>query len=273
MFANARMYSVNGAVGAAWRELLAWVIERAQVAVEVVDYPAPQPLDALWRRTDMACALMCGYPWASWNEPATRPHALAAPVPAAARFEGRGAYCTDIVVPADSALRTVDDLRDRRLAWTLHDSQSGYQALRAYFAARAAAEATAGRLFASTVGPLITPRRVIDALLGGEADAGPLDAYWHELLRQHEPVLAGRLRVLASTPLTPMPLFVAAAGTSAAVRERLTASLLEAGAAPELAGLREQLLLRGFVRVDPADYAVLIRRAVDADALGYRSLQ
>jgi hypothetical protein len=37
--------------------------------------------------------------------------------------------------------------------------------------------------------------------------------------------------------------------------------------------LREQLLLRGFVRVDASDYAALIRRATEADALGYRGLQ
>lgn len=270
MFANARMYSINATVAALWRELLGWVIARAGEPIDVIDYPAPQPLGELWQRPEMACALMCGYPWVTWNgDGRKRPIALAAPLPSNPRYERRAVYCTDLVVRADALLHEVDDLIGQRLAWTVADSQSGYQALRALFAPRA----NGRKLFAATVGPLITPRRVIEALLAGEADAGPIDSYWHDLLRRHEPELASRVRVITSTPMTPMPMFVAAPGISESTRARLTDTLLAVAAAPELQRVREGLALDGFSDVDPVAYEVLAQNAAKADAFGYRQLQ
>jgi hypothetical protein len=78
MIANARMYSINAATSAAWRTLLEWVLARAGVEAEVIDFPAPQPLPDLWGRLDLACAFMCGYPFALASP---RPLLLAAPVP------------------------------------------------------------------------------------------------------------------------------------------------------------------------------------------------
>ena len=268
MFANARMYSINPTVSAVWRELLAWVVARAGEPIEVIDYPAPQPLTPLWQRPDMACALMCGYPWVTWRG-AGRPFPLAAPLPSNARYEGRAVYCTDLVVRADSRLQRVDDLVGKRLAWTVLDSQSGYQALRSFFAPYA----QGGRAFSAAIGPLVTPRGVIEALRAGAADAGPLDSYWHDLLRRHEPGLASQMRVIARTPMTPMPLFVAAAGVPESTRERLTDALLAVATAPALQQLREQLLIDGFTRVDSAAYDELLQQAARADALNYSQLQ
>jgi ABC-type phosphate/phosphonate transport system substrate-binding protein len=216
----------------------------------------------------MACALMCGYPWVTWSG-AGQPVPLAAPLPSSARYGGRAVYCTDLVVRADSRLQRVDDLLGKRLAWTVRDSQSGYQALRCFFAPHA----HGGRAFSATVGPLVTPRGVLEALLAGAADAGPLDSYWHDLLRRHEPGLASQMRVIASTPMTPMPMFVAAAGVPESTRARLTDALLAVATAPELQQLREQLLIDGFARVDPAAYDVLVQQAARADALNYFQLQ
>jgi ABC-type phosphate/phosphonate transport system substrate-binding protein len=269
MFANARMYSINAAVAAAWRELLAWVVARAGEPIDVIDYPAPQPLAALWSRADMACALMCGYPWVTWHGAAARPIPLAAPLPSGPRYEGRAVYCTDIVVRSDAPFDSIEDLIGKRLAWTVTDSQSGYQALRTLFAARA----NGRRLFGATVGPLITPRRVIEALLAGEADAGPIDSYWHDLLRRHEPELAARIRTLAMTPMTPMPFFAAAPGVPETTRARLIDALLAVGAAGELRSLRADLLIDGFMRVDPDAYRAVASHAARADTLGYLRLE
>ena len=267
MFANARMYSLNPALTAAWRTLLEWVIARAGVEAAVIDYPAPQPLPALWARADMACAFMCGYPFARAQP---QPQLLAAPLPSPARYGGQPLYCTDLVVRADSDIATLDDAWGQRLAFTTSESMSGYQAPRRFFAAEAAARG--GRLFASTVGPLLTPRGVVDALLAGQADVGPLDSYAHDLLRRHEPQLAARLRVIASTPLTPIPALVGAAGLDRDIAECLRAALLEVGTAPALAEVRASLLLRGFARVEPSGYHAGLLAAAQADVLGYTQL-
>ena len=87
------------------------------------------------------------------------------------------------------------------MAFTTPDSMSGYQAPRRFLAQAAARRG--GALFASTIGPLITPLAVVDALLAGGADIGPLDGYALDLLRLHEPVRLAALTVIASTPFAP----------------------------------------------------------------------
>jgi ABC-type phosphate/phosphonate transport system substrate-binding protein len=267
---NARMYSVERTTANAWRALLAWIADTAQVALRYVDHPPPAALETLWRRPDLGCTLMCGYPWATWNAArGPRPVILAAPVPC--EPGGRAAYRTTLVARADSAIATLDDLRTRRFAYTTPQSQSGYQAVRALLADRV--ERPAARFFESTVGPLVTPRRVVHAVVTGEADAGPLDSYWLELLRKHEPDTAERLREVASTDWTPMPMFVAGGRVEPDVREQLARALVAAGSAHELTDVRSTLALSGFVRPDPRSYAVLAERARAADALGYPVLQ
>jgi ABC-type phosphate/phosphonate transport system substrate-binding protein len=242
------------------------------MVLDVIDHAAPRPLPALWRRDDLGCAFICGYPWVTWDEGLVgRPQLLAAPIPSPARYGGRAVYCTDIVVRRDSPFASVDDLHGARFAYTVEHSQSGWQAPRAYFASRA--REAAGRWFADVVGPLHTPRAVVAAVVANRADAGPLDSYWHDLFRRHDAAAASQLRTVASTPMTPIPPLVTAATTPAMVRERLVAALERVGTDASLAHLREALLITGFESVTADDYGVLAAIARRTDALGYARLQ
>ena len=267
LIANARMYGVNTSVAAAWRSLLEWTVARADVPCEVIDYPAPAPLPALWARPDVGCVFMCGYPIATAQPP---PRILAAPIPAPLRYCNRPVYCTDIIVRADAPLKQLLDILGRRFAFTTLDSQSGYHAPRRLLAPFA--RDRGGQLFEATIGPLVTPRRVVEAIVSGEADAGPLDSYFHDLLRRHEPALAAQLQTIASTPMTPIPALVAATGLPDAHVERLTAALLAVADADALAPVRATLLLRGFAAVAAQAYATLRDDAREADEAGYRRL-
>jgi ABC-type phosphate/phosphonate transport system substrate-binding protein len=271
MIANARMYALNGAVAAAWRRLFEWIAADAEVSLDVFEHPPSHPLGDLWRRDDLGCALMCGFPWETWRDPIARPVPLAVPIPSPANFEDRPIYWTDIVVRADSHIASVEDLAGTRFAFTVDDSQSGYQAPRRFFAERA--QATGGRLFGAVVGPLITPRRVVEAVVAGDADAGPLDAWWHALLRRHEPEVAAHLRTVAVTPYAPIPLVVGAAGMPKAHKRRLTSAFEKMADVAELSDVRETLLLKRFVHADAAHYRSLLADAREADALGYYRLQ
>ncbi|MEO6565617.1 MAG: PhnD/SsuA/transferrin family substrate-binding protein [Casimicrobiaceae bacterium] len=264
MFANARMYSINAATAAAWRTLLQWVVDRAQVACEVIDYPPPQPLADLWGRSDMGCAFMCGYPYAR-SKP--RPLLLAAPVPKLERCSGEPIYWTDIVVRADSPIRDVAGAFGHRFAFTAEDSQSGWHAPRALLAPFA--QDHGGPLFSEVVGPLRTPRRVVEAVIAGDTDVGPLDSYAHALLRMTEPELAGGLRVIASTSPTAIPTFVAAVSTPPADVRRITEALLAVHESAWLAPARATLCLERFARVPPGRYDALLVAAQQADSLGY----
>lgn len=264
MIACARMYAINATVAAAWGELLEWVVARAGVSCEVIDYPAPLPVSALWSRPDLGCAFMCGYPLTRAD---SHPVVLAAPIPSPARYHGKPKYWSDLIVRADASFTRIEDTFGTRFAFTTDESQSGYQGPRSLLAPYA--KARSGALFSATVGPLFTPRGIVEAIIAGDADIGPLDSYVHDLLRQHEPALASRLRVVATTLPTPIPPLVAAAGTDDAAVAALRASLLEVSAVDSLKTVRTALLLQGFAPATAADYDVLTENAHEADRLGY----
>ena len=62
LISNARMYAVTPDVEAAWQQLIAHVAQDAGVDLPYEPYAAPQPLEVLWRRSDLGCVFMCGYP-------------------------------------------------------------------------------------------------------------------------------------------------------------------------------------------------------------------
>ena len=268
LVANARLYAVTPQVGKAWRTLVGHAARESGVPLEYVEHAAPASLEMLWRRRDLGCALMCGFPWATWNSgDLPRPRLLA--VPAARGTPVPGTYRTEIVVRADSTFHALDDLHGARFAYTTPTSQSGYQAARALFAPLA----RGAPFFRAAVGPLVTPRAVVDALASGDADAGPLDSYWLQLLRLHEPGTALRLRTLTCTPWTAAPAFVCSGGVDEAVADALARALCAGGRDPRLAELRATLALADIVAPDVRAYANLERAAHAADTAGYAILQ
>ena len=257
LVANARMYAVTPAVKAAWQDLFEWVARMSGVPLAYLDHAAPAPLETLWERDDLGAAFMCGFPFAS---AAQKPQILAAPIPSPPRYGGMPCYCTDLVVRADSAFLRLSDTFGGRIGWTVEHSQSGYNAVRHHLAALRAAH------YAQWIGPLVTPRRVIDAVLRGEIDVGPLDSYVHDLLRRHEPETAAKLRVVESTAMTPIPLLVASPGVDSDITARLRRALLSCHAAPELVPTLDTLLVSRFEAVDPSAYEVLTAHTPAASA-------
>jgi ABC-type phosphate/phosphonate transport system substrate-binding protein len=257
------MYSASPSIKADWAQLLAWVLRRAGLPWEVIDYDPPAPLSVLWERDDLGLAMMCGLPFAQRlngqaSTPA-RPTLVAAPLPSPARYGGRPVYFTDIVVRADSPYRTLEDTFGGVVGYTLADSMSGGVALRRHLESyRTARQA---RLYRRAVGDLIHARGVIDALAAGRIDVGPLDSYYHDLLRRHEPAFAAQVRCVASTSALPIPPLVATAGLRADVLAELREAFAACAAAPELAPLMERLLLAGFAVPDSADYLPLAAMA------------
>lgn len=259
LVANARMYAVTPAVKAAWQELFAWVARTAGVPLDYIDHAAPAPLEALWARDDLGAAFMCGFPFAM---AATKPRLLAAPVPSPARYADAPRYCTDLVVRANSRFATFADTFGGRIGWTVDHSQSGYSAVRHHLLGLPQAR------FSTWVGPLVTPRRVIESVLKDEIDVGPLDSYVHDLLRRHDPETTAKLRVVASTEMTPIPLLVASPAADTEAVGRLRTALLGCHTAPELVATLDILLLSRFVVVDPADYRMLTDWKREADDAG-----
>jgi ABC-type phosphate/phosphonate transport system substrate-binding protein len=154
-------------------------------------------------------------------------------------------------VRADSRHSKLADTFGGVVGYTLEDSMSGYVALRKHllpFRSR-----TKPQLYRAAVGGLVNARRVIEALDERRIDVGPLDSYYHDLIRHNEPDFAARVRVIATTAPAPIPPLVCTSGEKLA---ELRAAFLAAAEAPELAADRAALLLDRFSVADEADYRV-----------------
>jgi ABC-type phosphate/phosphonate transport system substrate-binding protein len=258
------MYSVNPKAALAWKELFAWLSRESGVALEDVQHAFPLALSELWSRPDLACAFMCGLPF---MRAARRPRPVAAPVPSQAPIAGRSVYASYLVVSAASKFVMLEDTFGGCLGYTVEDSHSGYNALRhhllPYYRQRGA------KLFRESVGPLFTPRRVIEALLAGEIDVGPLDSYALDLMLRHEPDLAPRIRIVAATDPAPIPFLVAAPDCPDDIVSALHTKLAAFGDTPACAGLRDRLCLDGFAPVVIEDYSLITRWDAQARAVGY----
>jgi ABC-type phosphate/phosphonate transport system substrate-binding protein len=260
--ANARMYSATPAVKAAWQDVLRWTLSRAGLAWTVLDHDPPAPLADLWQREDLGLAMMCGLPFSRRQR---RPLLIAAPVPSPQRYGGQPRYFTDLVVKVDSPFQRLEDTFGGTAGITVEDSFSGHVAFRLHLLRHRATRS--GPLYRRMVGGLINARGVIDALVAGYIDVGPLDSYYHDLLAKNEPLLAAAVRVVATTEPAPIPPLVATAGLDPAVVERLRQALEAACRAPELAAQCERLLLARFAVPDPADYAALAGMQAKAESV------
>jgi ABC-type phosphate/phosphonate transport system substrate-binding protein len=262
--ANARMYAVAPEAEAAWQALIAHVAAEAEVALDYLPYPAPQPLEDLWRRPDLGCVQMCGYPIALGIADVVP---IAAPIPALPWAQGRAVYRSDLIVRADSPFTRIEDSFGHRVGWTVSHSHSGFNALRHHLLPHW--RARGGALYAEVRGELVTARRILDSVLDGSIDIGPLDAFWHALIAKYRPEITAGIRVLDQTDLAPMPAFVAAPSLPAAAVARLRAAFAAAASRPWFAQHADALLIAGFAPVDHASFATTLAWDRDAVAAGY----
>ena len=267
---NARMYAVSPRAEEAWRAVLGHVLDHAGLGsasatgFDYVPYPAPKPLEDLWRRPDLGCVFMCGYPIALRLANVTP---IAAPIPAADWAGGKAVYRSDLIVRASSPFNTLRDTFDGRLGWTVEHSHSGFNALRYHLLSYRTPERRT--LYRSVTGHLVTARRILDSVIDGSIDVGPLDGYWHMLIQRTLPDLTAQVRVVETTALAPMPAFVAGPMVPPPVIAALKAAFAAAASQAWFPPLAEELRLLGFQPVSQADFAVTLRRDQAAKEAGY----
>ncbi len=261
---NARMYAVTPEVEALWRALLEHICVDAGVDLDYVVYPAPQPLEALWSRPDLGCVFMCGYPIALRLADVVP---IAAPIPRADWAEGRAVYRSDLIVRKDAPFERLEDTFGTRAGWTVAHSHSGFNAFRHHLLGFRTLERP--RLYGEMVGNLVTARKILDSVLDGSIDIGPLDSYWHMLITKHNPELTSGIKVLASTDVAPMPAFVAAPTMPQEEVKAMKLAFASAVSKPWFEAFREPLLLDGFAIVDQSDFAKTLEWDEAARAAGY----
>ena len=262
--ANARMYSVTPGAASAWKDLFAWLADASGVDLATIDHAFPASLAELWARPDLGAAFMCGFPYKLSDHP---PKPVAAPLPSHGPVAGKPLYATRLIVKAESRFQSLEDTFGGRLGYTVEDSHSGYNALRHHLLPYRPRHG--GNLYGESVGPLTTPRRVIEAIVAGEIDVGPLDSYALDLMRRHDPVLAAKIRIVATTDVAPIPFLIAGRDCPDDVVRALQAALLKFGDNAACADLRDRLCLKGFAPVAKPDYDLMLRWDAEARAADY----
>ncbi|CAN7596780.1 phosphate/phosphite/phosphonate ABC transporter substrate-binding protein [Rhizobium rhizogenes] len=256
------MYNLSPKITGLWDGFFTWLGAQSGVRLEVIPHAAPAPLSTLWERPDMGVVFMCGFPFSKLATE-QRPIPLAAPISLASWGGGEPVYASHIVAARDTAFESAD-LATARWGWTVRDSQSGYNAPREFLATQPHAKEVR-----NTVGPLLNPRGVVEAIRSGTIDVGAIDAYAYQLLEMHEPDMIAPLRVVATTKPAPFPLLVASRQLPSDTVLALKHALLHAHRSDEGQAILASLGLVAFAEPDMAAYDRMPARARDTDgALG-----
>ena len=163
-------------------------------------------------------AFLCSRPYIWIRDRGIALEPVAAPVLTGERHAGRPMQYSDVIVRADSAHRTFEDLRGTRCAYNGSDSHSGYGILLLRLAA-----VDGPRPFFSSTLEAGFHQAAIRAVVSGEADTAAVDSQVLAIEMDNHPELAASLRVIESLgPSTTQPL-VAAAHISAGVLQEVRA--------------------------------------------------
>jgi len=258
-------YAVTPGVEAAWRALLLRIAAEAGLVFDFLSYPLPQPQEELWARSDIGCVfLMCGYPIAMRHF-AVAP--IAAAIPSALWAQGLAVYRSDLIVKVDSHFQTLADTFGGRLGWTTRHSHSAFNALRYHLLQYRTPERPS--LYSQVVGDLGSVRKLFESVCDGTIDVAAVDAYWHLLLRHHQPELAARVRVVESTATAPLPAFVASPAVPGEIIDRLAVGFRSAQDQPWFRPLAEPIMIVGFAASCLDDFSIMRTRDLEANRAGY----
>ena len=211
---------------------------------------------ALWSAPDLLFAQACGFPLI--GEWADRLHYLATPRHAAPGCEG-SSYCSWVVVAADSAARSVEDLRGTRCSINGRISHSGYNALRMLVAPLA----LDGRFFGS-VSVSGSHSDSLAQIVRGEVDVAAIDCVTHALLGRCRPDVIAATRIVGQTASAPGLPYVTRHDVGTDLVQRLRAGLHRAFADTGLAFVRDDLLIAGLDTIPLESYRCMADMAADA---------
>lgn len=152
----------------------------------------------------------------------------------------------------------------------MRHSNSGFNALRYHLLQYRTPERPT--LYSQVVANLGTVRKVLDSVLDGTIDVGPIDAYWHMLMQRYHPKLAAGVRTIESTATAPIPTFVASPAVPREVVDRLVTSFQSARERPWFRSIADALLIDGFAPVrDVGAFSAILARARQAEDAHYLS--
>jgi ABC-type phosphate/phosphonate transport system substrate-binding protein len=177
-------------------------------------------------------------------------------------------YSSALVVAADSAARSLADLRGSVCAINARDSHSGCNVLR-----RMLAPLATGGSFFTTVIETGSHTASLGAVAGGRAALCAVDAVTHALLARHAPEWLAGTRVLELSPQAPGLPYIAGLRAGEPELESMRAAIHSALEDPGLASTRDALLIDGAEVLPLVAYEEIVKMEREAVAMGYPALR
>ena len=184
-------------------ELLArlrdYLQRRTSHSVRLVTKRTYQEITSLLISGQLDAAWICGFPFVAY-----RPQLELVAVPV---WQGKPLYRSYLISGGDRAAQSLDDLKGDVHAFSDPDSNSGWLVTATALAKR---NQTPDRFFGQT---LFTwgHRNVVRAVASGLATSGSVDGYVYEVMRETEPELIGRTRIVSQSELLGFPPIACAA--------------------------------------------------------------
>ena len=217
---------------------------------------------------DVDAGFICGLPYVRLVSRGPAPvELLAAPVVEDARYDGRPIYFSDVIVRADSPIRSFADLAGRSWSFNDVDSHSGHNVTLYRLV-----EMGAARAFFGPVVRAGSHQRSIELVADGEVDASAIDSHLLAVEMRDHPELRERLRlidVLGPSPIQPV---VASTRLPAPVRAELREALLSLHEDAEGRAALALGMVARFAAVTDADYDPIRRMTAAVRAAGLTRL-
>jgi phosphonate transport system substrate-binding protein len=185
------------------RALSEFIGKRLGVPAEFVGDIPWQERERLLDLGEIHVCWICGLPYVKKSIRESAVQLLAAPVMTDPRYAGLPVYYSDIVVHAESSLRSFSDLRGAVWAYNEPRSHSGYNLVRYHLAAQGVRDRYFGRVIESG-----SHQESLQMLLSRTIDATAIDSTVLEMAFAREPWIIEKVRTVAVLGPSPAPPWV-----------------------------------------------------------------
>lgn len=222
-----------------------------------LNIPVTAKIDVPWQERErlfdagkINLCWICGLPYVRKADAAPGAiEALAAPVMAGSRYQGRPVYFSDVVVHRDSPYQRLADLQGAAWAYNEPASHSGYGVVRYALALRGESLDFFGRVVEAGA-----HQNSLAMILNRSVDWSAIDSTVLELETANHPEIAGQIRVIDTFGPSPIPPWVAARSLPAELRVALLGALMSMDSDPAGQQMMRKIGIARFVRVSDMDY-------------------
>jgi len=232
------------------KALVAFIGDKLSIPSEFLDDIPWQERERLLDRGEIHVCWICGLPYVRKNNSErTTVELVAAPVMRHPRYGGKPVYYSDVIVRANSAFRSFEDLRGRRWAYNEPGSHSGYNVTRYHLAKEGLGDYFFGSFVESG-----SHQNSLRRLLERAIDATAIDSTVLEMVLAKDPSIGERIRTITILGPSPAPPWVVHPSLSGDVRRALLEAFISMDQDARGQRILEDAGMLGFAAVSDRDY-------------------